>query len=152
MFTTKDLAKSPGQISRLGSEPSARFRSKRYRTFGTVLALVALVGLAACDEVGPKRSSLAWNYKITLNIETPDGPKSAHSVIGVKAVPVWMEKRNDGYSFGVEGEATPLKLPAGVGKGRQIFMLLRTYHNAGTVIADAYGQQLTAMGAQVCAC
>lgn len=93
----------------------------RRRFLALALAGASICALPACD-AGP---TIEFNYRLTVDIETPDGVRSGYSVIKY-----WGQQRSsnklDPYAGGLgahaRGEAVAVDLPG----GRTLFALLQT--------------------------
>jgi hypothetical protein len=88
---------------------------KRLMLIPLLLALLALTG---CERY-------AWNQKLTVTVETPDGEVSASSVSAVSWRKHWIQTDGMGWSYEVTGEAVVVE----VTPGRYLFALLK---GAGT--------------------
>jgi hypothetical protein len=94
---------------------------QRRTFFAFALAGASLLALSGCD-AGP---TIEFNYKLTVEVDTPEGVRSGHSVIKY-----WGKQRSsnplDPYKGGVgahaRGEAVAVDLPG----GRTLFALLQT--------------------------
>ena len=94
---------------------------RRRAFFIFALAGVSLLVLSGCD-AGP---TIEFNYRLTVEVETPQGVRSGHSVIKY-----WGQQRSsnplDPYKGGLgahaRGEAVAVDLPG----GRTLFALLQT--------------------------
>jgi hypothetical protein len=88
---------------------------KRLMLIPLLLALFALTG---CERY-------AWNQKLTVTVETPEGEVSASSVSAVSWRKHWIRTDGMGWSFDLTGEAVVVE----VTPGRYLFALLK---GAGT--------------------
>ena len=85
-----------------------------------LLGAVTLTVLSAC---GPSRQDTAeLRYRLTVEVDTPQGLRSGSSVIAVKAVrnPDWVNPEGRGNRASFIGEAAAVDLPG----GRTLFALL----------------------------
>ncbi len=88
---------------------------KRLMLIPLLLALFALTG---CERY-------AWNQKLTITVETPEGEVSASSVSAVSWRKQWIQTDGMGWSYDLTGEAVVVE----VTPGRYLFALLK---GAGT--------------------
>jgi hypothetical protein len=88
---------------------------KRLMLIPLLLALFALTG---CERY-------AWNQKLTVTVETPEGEVSASSVSAVSWRKHWIQTDGMGWSYDLTGEAMVVE----VTPGRYLFALLK---GAGT--------------------
>jgi hypothetical protein len=87
-----------------------------------LLGAVTLTALSGC---GPSAQDTAeLRYRLTVEVDTPQGPRSGSSVIAVKAVrnPDWVNPEGRGNRTSFTGEAAAVDLPG----GRTLFALLKT--------------------------
>lgn len=101
------------------------------RGFASTLLLgAAALGLSACGENQPGgREVEELRYRLTVEVDTPEGPKSGSSVIAVRAVknPDWLTPEGRGYRYSFEAEAVAVDLPG----GRTLFALVQSDSGAG---------------------
>ena len=91
------------------------------------MAVAALIGGAAIllTGCGPSiEDRVEFNYRLTVEVETPQGTKSGSSVIWVRAVrnPDWVNPEGRGNRAKFKGEAVAVDLP----NGKALFALLQT--------------------------
>lgn len=107
-----------------------------------ILGVLMVTGLRAC---GFLRGSYYWQQKLTVEVETPQGLRSASGVVTIEAR-VASNFHGNYYSLSPIGEAVVLELPAGEGeKPRWLFALLdgtRTGH----MVLRGYGEKLVEWG------
>jgi hypothetical protein len=86
---------------------------------GLVLGVVALAALSGC---GPREPDIIFRYKMTVEIQTPDGIKSGSSVreLVSRANDSWFPFGESRPSTDLQGEAVAVDLP----EGKTIFALL----------------------------
>lgn len=89
-----------------------------------VLGLVAGGAVAVLGGCGLMRPSEELRYRLTVEVETPQGLKSGSSVIEVRGVknPDWVTPEGRGTRASFKGEAAAVDLPG----GRTLFALLKT--------------------------
>lgn len=94
------------------------FKSRKISIAVVSLLLLVTVGYVSCTQMYP---SGTWRYKITVNVETPEGLKSGSSVreVTFKSGPKILPDVS-GSSWKVTGEAVVVDL----GKGKYLFALM----------------------------
>ncbi len=95
---------------------------------------VLVAGLSTTVLGGCGRRYPAYRYRLTVEVDTPEGLKSGSSVIEVTSsrAPDWMPVDGGGVAKEARGEAVAVDLPG----GRTLFALLRS--NSGSVDWPAY--------------
>lgn len=88
--------------------------SMRTSWLPALAALLAIFLLSGCDQ---RRD---WHQKMSLTVETPDGVKSALSVIEVKSRYVGPDSMGNEVFYGLRGEAVTME----IAPGRYLFVLL----------------------------
>lgn len=89
-----------------------------------VLGMVAGGAVALLGGCGLMRPSEELRYRLTVEVETPQGLKTGSSVIEVRGVknPDWVTPEGRGTRASFKGEAAAVDLPG----GRTLFALLKT--------------------------
>lgn len=99
--------------------------SRLARNFAVLLGVLALSACGSADELH------SYNFRMTVEVETPEGVRSGSSVYAVTAAsakPLLQEQA--GRSWEVRGEAVAVDLP----NGKTVFALLKTGAHFGDLM------------------
>lgn len=95
------------------------------RLCGALVLALAVAGLAGCDMFGFR--SWSWHQKLTVTVETPEGPRSGSAVSAAwfQMTPKWAGVGDSAgaSNSSLSGEAVVVDL----GQGRYLFALLKGY-------------------------
>lgn len=96
------------------------------RLCGALVLALAVAGLVGCNMLGFR--SWSWNQKLTVTVETPEGPKSGSAVSAAwfQMTPKWSGVGDSAgaSNSSLSGEAVVVDL----GQGRYLFALLKGYN------------------------
>jgi hypothetical protein len=95
--------------------------------WGIIGFLVLTVALASCGLIRPSEE---LRYRLTVEVETPQGLKTGSSVIEVRGVknPDWVTPEGRGTRGSLRGEAVAVDLPG----GKTLFALLKGEEGGGS--------------------
>ncbi len=101
-----------------------------------VFRLLAVGGCGALTGCGIFRPSEELRFRLTVEVDTPEGLKSGSSVIEVRGVqnPGWVNPEGRGTRSSYKGEAVAVDLP----DGQTLFALLRTQSGASNAADYPY--------------
>ncbi|MDH6269855.1 hypothetical protein M2360_005287 [Rhizobium sp. SG_E_25_P2] len=95
-----------------------------------VLAISLLSALSGCAK------HLEWRQKISVMVQTPDGPKAASSVVSAlmtNTLGMWVPPEGKGVTYKITGEAAVLELAP----GKYLFALLNLPSAPSVFLPDA---------------
>jgi hypothetical protein len=119
---TCDFGRDPSRIARtrgirLAAKPET-IATMRLVVRILIVIILPLLALTGCGK------NYDWNQKLTVKVETPDGEKSASSVMSAQLTDThgpFVPAEANGVSFQLSGEAVVLE----VSPGRYLFVLLK---------------------------